>query len=92
MGRKWLGVCVSRAVCTATDAPHRGVQTVETNFAVLLSGTPARIRGVPVSNFGPETGYRNCNLLSILPSKFQMGGFLKFGHNRLLPNPYQIFM
>ena len=27
---------------------------VEPNFAVLLFGTPSRIRGVPASNFGPE--------------------------------------
>ena len=40
----------------ATDVLYRGVQMIETNIAVLLSGTPARIRGVPVSNFEPETG------------------------------------
>jgi len=44
---------------------------VEPNFAGSVVGTPARIRGVPASNFGARPGYRNCNLISILPSKFQ---------------------
>jgi hypothetical protein len=53
-----------------------------------------RIRNVPGSNLGPETGYTNCGfswISSVPPVKYK-DSTLKLGHERLLPHLLQFII